>query len=80
MTRPQLRDYFEPEEVSAIIVRLKERALVDDSMLRFVGEQLFGKAAQQLEVGGIDGEPLAANLSKSDRKAIDGLRELLKAR
>lgn len=59
---------------------MKERALVDDGMLKFVGEQLFGKAAQQMEISGPEGEPLTTSLSASDRKAIDSLRDLLKQR
>jgi hypothetical protein len=78
-TRPQIRDFVTAEEAQALVARIKERALTDDSMARFLFEHIFGKALQQLEVGGIDGEPLEANLSnKSDRKAIDSLRHLLK--
>jgi hypothetical protein len=78
--RPQLRDYYTPEERDEVINRMKARALVDDGMLKFVGEQLFGKAAQQLEVSGPEGEPLSTSLSASDRKAITELRDLLKQR
>lgn len=54
--------------------------LLDDTILKFVAEQLFGKAAQSLEVGGPNGEPLETNLSASDRSAIKELRGLLKQR
>lgn len=52
----------------------------NETMLKFVLEQVFGKAAQQLEIGGKEDKPLETNLSASDRKAITELRDLLKQR
>ena len=77
-SRPQIRPYFNEDEIKQLVEDIKEEAKKDPAMKRWLGEQLFGKAPQQLEVGGIDGEPLEANLSKSDRKAINELRHLLK--
>jgi hypothetical protein len=77
-TRPQIRDYFTDDEVHEMVEMLKTYMVDDMNLLKFAVEQVFGKAPQQLEIGGIDGEPLEANLSKSDRKAIDSLRDLLK--
>src|SRR4051812_28515871 len=56
VTRPQLRNYFDEAETAAR-GRLKERAKTDSTILKFLGEQVFGKAPQPLT--GEDGEPLA---------------------
>jgi hypothetical protein len=45
-----------------------------------MGDQLFGKAAQQLELTDPEGAPLETNLSATDREAINSLRDLLKQR
>lgn len=47
-TRPQIRDYFTPKEVAELVVQLKERAKTDSTILKFLGEQVFGKAPQPL--------------------------------
>ena len=56
-TRPQLRSYFTEEEIQQLAADLKERAKTDSSILKFLGEQVFGKAPQPLT--GEDGEPIA---------------------
>ena len=52
-TRPQIRDYFTKEEIEQLVETLKERATTDSIILKFLGEQVFGKAPQPLT--GADG-------------------------
>lgn len=80
-TRPQLRDALTHEQIDALVRKAHDMAEQGDTtMLKFILEQVYGKAPQQLEVAGPDGEPLAANLSASDRRAIDSLRDILRQR
>lgn len=61
ITRPQLRDALTQEQIDALVVKAHGMAsLGDTTMLKFILEQVYGKAPQQLEVAGPDGEPLAA--------------------
>jgi hypothetical protein len=50
----------------------------DNAAIKDLLDRAYGKAAQSLELSGPGGDPLTANLSASDRKAIDSLRHLLK--
>jgi hypothetical protein len=54
--RPQIRSYFTKKEVEALVEQLKERAKTDSTILKFLGEQVFGKAPQPLT--GEDGGPI----------------------
>lgn len=47
-TRPQLREYFNKKEIRQLVEDLKERAKTDSTILKFLGEQVFGKAPQPL--------------------------------
>jgi hypothetical protein len=47
-TRPQIRDYFAEKEIAALVSELKERAKTDSMILKFLAEQVFGKAPQPL--------------------------------
>jgi len=78
--RPQIRDHFTDDDVKEVVEMLKTHMAEDMTVLKFVAEQLFGKAPQQLEIGGPDGAPLETNLSASDKAAITELRDLLKQR
>jgi hypothetical protein len=46
--RPQIRSYFTDKEIGDLVVQLKERAKTDSTILKFLGEQVFGKAPQPL--------------------------------
>jgi hypothetical protein len=45
--RPQLRDYYSPDEIAELVKDIKEEAKKDPAVKRWVGEQLFGKAASK---------------------------------
>jgi hypothetical protein len=49
-----------------------------NTLNKFLLEMIYGKAPQQLEVGGLEGEPLSASLSASDRRLLTDVRNLLK--
>lgn len=55
-TRPQLRDFYTEEELKTFIEDLKEKAKTDTNIMKFVAEQVFGKAVQP--IGNDDGKPL----------------------
>lgn len=54
--RPQIRDYFTPKDVQEVVEMLKTHMVDDMNLLRFVAEQIFGKAAQT--ISGPDGGPI----------------------
>jgi hypothetical protein len=73
-----LRDYIEKEDNEEFFDFVLSTYKESEKLTVWLGDQL--KASQQMEISGPEGEPLAANLSASDRKAIDSLRDLLKQR
>jgi hypothetical protein len=50
VTKPQLRTYFDKKEIAALVIQLKERAKTDSTILKFIGEQIFGKPAQTFDL------------------------------
>ena len=48
VTRPQLRDYFTEEDRLEVVDMLKTHMVDDMNLLKFVAEQLFGKAPQPI--------------------------------
>lgn len=55
--RPQLRDFISKKEVKALITEAKKRAKAGDTiMLKFIIEQIFGRAVQP--IGGEDGKSI----------------------
>jgi hypothetical protein len=47
-TRPQIRDYFSEAEIAQLVADLKGRSKTDGTILKFLVEQVFGKAPQPL--------------------------------
>jgi hypothetical protein len=47
-TRPQLRDYFDDEDLEVLVTDLMLAAQEDNQILKFIAEQVFGKAPQPL--------------------------------
>lgn len=54
-TRPQIRDSFTEEEIKKLVQDAKVKAAEDPNMLRFLLEQIFGKAPQAMELSNPDG-------------------------
>jgi hypothetical protein len=44
ITRPQLRDFYDKQEIEEFVADLKEAAKKDNILKKFVAEQLFGRA------------------------------------
>lgn len=66
-TRPQLRNYFTDDDIAQLVADLKERARTDSTILKFLGEQVFGKAPQPLTgEGGIG--PVQVQISEAVAK------------
>jgi hypothetical protein len=56
--RPQLRDYFDEQELLDFIELVKTDMVEDMTILKFVGEQIFGKAAQPISGDPVDRTPI----------------------
>lgn len=68
-TRPQIRDYFTDEDIRNLVKRAKEKADEgNDTMLRTLLEQVFGKPAQALELQGKNGEAIKIEISETIAK------------
>ena len=56
-TKPQIKDYISVEEMIKLVgVMIKKAKEGDAVMLKFLGEQIFGKAEQNLNLGNANGE------------------------
>jgi hypothetical protein len=64
--RPQIRDHFTEQDVKDVIELLKTHMVEDMNVLKFVAEQLFGKAMQP--VGNPDGGPLLEGIEITFKK------------
>lgn len=66
-TLPKIRDYITPEEVKELIQTAKEQAKERPELLRFLLEQIFGRAPQSVNVDG--------NLNVSISSILDELED-----
>lgn len=57
-SRPQIRDYVTKEEIAELVEVAKKQAKNKPELLKFLLEQVFGKAAQSVDLTS-DGEKLA---------------------
>ena len=74
-TRRKFQNYTSEKEVMEVIRVAKELAKTDPSMLRWVLEQVFGKAPQRVEMSGEDGKSLIITFDTafSNRNEKEGL-------
>jgi coenzyme F420-reducing hydrogenase alpha subunit len=49
-TRPQFRDYITPDEIKGLVEEAKKQAKDKPEILKFVLEQIFGKAMQPTDI------------------------------
>jgi hypothetical protein len=56
--RLAFRDYWSEKEIKEYVDFTKETYMADGKTHTWVGDQLFGKAAQALELSGKDGGPI----------------------
>ena len=62
-SRPQIRDYFSDQEIRELVENAKEKAKTDPLLLKFLVEQVFGKAIQP--IGGEEGQPITFKFDDS---------------
>lgn len=56
-TRPQIRDYISETEVKNLVAKAKKQAREGDTnLMKFLLEQIFGKAPQSFELPDGDGK------------------------
>jgi len=81
--RPQrntIKDYITPEEIEKLVIAALKKAKENDThMLKFVLEQIFGKAKQNVEVTGDEENPITFSLDKETLNKIDEIIKLRKA-
>ena len=58
LLRRKIQDYFAEADVKKLIAAAKKQAYEKPEIMKFLLEQIFGKAPQQLEIGGKDGSPI----------------------
>ena len=58
-----VRDYFTEKELEAFWDDMKQRAKTDSKIALYFAEQLTGKAAQAVNLGDSNGNPLTIQLS-----------------
>jgi hypothetical protein len=54
--RPKIRDHFSEAEIAELVAAAKEKAITDPNLMKFLLEQIFGKAVQP--IGGDVDRPL----------------------
>jgi hypothetical protein len=77
---PTFREYVIEDDRKRFVEFVLSTYMESERLTTWMGDQLFGKAAQQLELTGPEGAPLETNSWASDRSTIDSLRNLLKQR
>jgi len=60
----KIQEYFSEEEVQQLIDDVKAQSKKHPELLKFLVEQIFGKAPQRLEVTGEGGKPLVVEISR----------------
>lgn len=64
-TKPRLRDYLTEKDIKEIIAVAKKKAREGDvTMLKFILEQIYGKAPQSIDLNP-DGKPLVVIFDKT---------------
>lgn len=59
LIKRQIQDHFSDDEVMQLIKDAKKMARKKPEIMKFLLEQIFGKAPQRMELTGEDGEPIA---------------------
>ena len=57
-TRPQISDFITKNEVKKLVALAKKQAKIKPELLKFLLEQIFGRPAQNVNLGGQDGGPM----------------------
>ena len=55
-TKPKISDYITEAEVKSLVATAKKQARIKPELLKFLLEQIFGKAPQSLDLPGEEGE------------------------
>lgn len=55
-TRPRLDKYFTKKEIEELVQDIKQAAKEDNKLKQWLGEQIFGKPPQSVELPGSEGE------------------------
>jgi hypothetical protein len=58
LLKRKIQEFFSDEEVSELVEEVKRQARKKPELMKFLLEQLFGKAPQRMELTGKDGKPL----------------------
>ena len=58
MLKRKIQAHFSDKEVKQLILDAKAMAKKRPEIMKFLLEQIFGKAPQRVEMSGLDGEPI----------------------
>ncbi len=73
LTRPILRDFINRRELAELMEIAKEKAKTNTEILKFLLEQVFGRAPQPIEGGGESGEFVLKVLRYDDETPIESI-------
>jgi hypothetical protein len=62
---PKFRDFVNQEERDKFVEFILDQYMGDMRLALWLGDQLFGKATQAVELGGPDGTPLVVQISEA---------------
>lgn len=69
---PKIRDFVSAQEVEEFVADITKRAKNSDKLAAWLGDQIFGKARQNLGIdGGEEGKALVIELSEAIAKKHD---------
>jgi hypothetical protein len=63
LLKRRIQDYVSETEVKRLIAIAKAQVETKPELLKFLLEQIFGKAPQRMEVSGKDGAPVVVEIS-----------------
>lgn len=58
IVRRKIHDFFNEDDIKALVASAKAQAHEKPELLKFLLEQIFGKAPQAIEVSGHEGGPI----------------------
>lgn len=79
-TRPRLADYLKPKDVTTFNEFVLSNYMESDKLTIWLGEQIYGKAMQAMEVTGADGKDLIPQPNDKIKELASALNEVYRRR
>lgn len=68
-SKPQIREFITHADVQAFVRHILRKYKTHPEIAKWLGDQIFGKAMQAMEIGGLNGEPLFDNETRAKTKS-----------